>query len=302
MDDQKLLEAKYLKLITDRINVCRSYKPRFGQGHVVSLSEFEGLYGADPFYSWFGLDHPLVYAAHKAAGGITSLYRQIGIGCEQLFRQIIRDTLNLTPEQATWSYVVTSPGRKDRTLSLDGRIQISDLTSDDDKQRVQKWLQETTSTMGIDPSIASVLKGAVFEVRQGYKSKDSKRQNADIGNAGTAYSQGYLPVVTILSTRIDSDVADCYANAGWLLLRGNLSGSPFTSTFAFCSQVLGYDLAGFFQSYSGHLQETVEEVVQALLAPKEEPVSTVSVDPLTIQADELDLAEELEPNDENNEF
>lgn len=53
-----------------------------------------------------------MYAAHKAAGGITSLYRQIGMGCEQLFRQIIRDQFGLTAEQAKWSYKVKSSREK----------------------------------------------------------------------------------------------------------------------------------------------------------------------------------------------
>jgi len=30
------------------------------------LQEFQALYQADPFYNWFGLDNPLMYAAHKA--------------------------------------------------------------------------------------------------------------------------------------------------------------------------------------------------------------------------------------------
>ncbi|MCX6277959.1 MAG: hypothetical protein NT004_07665 [Bacteroidetes bacterium] len=75
----------------------------------VSLSGFLKLYGSDPFYSWIGLDSSLMYAAHKAAGGMTSV------------RQ--------TPKN-----------------------------------------------------------GVVFEVRQGYKSKDSKRQNADIDNATVAWA------------------------------------------------------------------------------------------------------------------
>lgn len=49
----------------------------------------------------------------------------------------------------------------------------------------------------------TTLKGAVFEVRQGYKSKDAKRQNADIANAAAAYTQAYLPCVVMLSSQID---------------------------------------------------------------------------------------------------
>ena len=231
------------------------------------------MYGSDPFYAWFGLNHPLMYAAHKAAGGITSLYRQIGIGCEQLFRQIIRDQLQLTIEQVNWSYQLQSNTQKDRKLSLDARIQLSDIASPAGKFKMQQWMDDASNELKIDLSIANVLKGAVFEVRQGYKSKDSKRQNADIGNAGTAYAQGFLPVIAILSTQIDYDVAYRYINSGWLLLRGHLGDSATSSTFAFCSQVLGYNLAGFFEKYADQLHETVEEVLKALLSPTADDIT-----------------------------
>ena len=94
------LDEKYLKILIDRIEVCKSYKPKFGQGgDGVSLEAFRTLYSSDPFYAWFGLDNVLMYAAHKAAGGITSVYRQIGLGGEELFRQLLQDHLGLTPEE-----------------------------------------------------------------------------------------------------------------------------------------------------------------------------------------------------------
>jgi hypothetical protein len=64
-------DQKYLALLLDKIEVCKTYHPKFGLGKAVSLAEFRVLYGRDPFYAWFGLDHPLMDAAHKAAGGIT---------------------------------------------------------------------------------------------------------------------------------------------------------------------------------------------------------------------------------------
>jgi hypothetical protein len=299
-DELKSQDQKYLDLIINKINVCKAYKPKFGQGKEVTFKEFEVLYGSDSFYAWFGLDNPLIYAAHKAAGGITSLYRQIGIGCEQMFRQIIRDQFQLTAAQATWSYTVKVPGGKDRKLSLDGRIQLGDLQSDEHKRRVSEWMAKVTAAMGMDTVIARALKGPVFEVRQGYKSKDSKRQNADIGNAGTAYTQGYLPVAVILSTQIDADVADRYINAGWLLLRGHLSDSPISSTYAFCDQVLGYDLAGFLKRNSTELKRTVEQVLKALLTPDDPSEivdKPVAMDEMNL-IDELEAANRLESDDE----
>jgi hypothetical protein len=117
-------DEKYLNILLSRISVCRHYLPRFGQGakQGMSLAQFTTLYGADVFYSWFGLDDPLVYAAHKAAGGITSVYRQIGIGCEQVFRAMLADAFMLTSEQVRWSYIHTGANTQSRKLSLDARI------------------------------------------------------------------------------------------------------------------------------------------------------------------------------------
>lgn len=77
------------------------------------MSEFQDLYQNDPFYEWFGLANPLMYAAHKAAGGMTSVYRQIGIGCERLFRAILRDCLDLSAEDVKWSYEIPTAGGRD---------------------------------------------------------------------------------------------------------------------------------------------------------------------------------------------
>lgn len=81
---------RYRNILIEPINECAHYSPKFGHGQNggFSLAEFQTLYGADTFYKWLGLDNPLMYSAHKAAGGITSVYRQIGIGCERLVRAI----------------------------------------------------------------------------------------------------------------------------------------------------------------------------------------------------------------------
>ncbi len=105
----------------------------------------------------------------------------------------------------------------------------------------------------------------MFEVRQGYKSKDSKRQNADLANAASAYSEAYLPVLLLLSTQIDDDIADRYQNARWLILRGTPTGKVTSSTYEFCRQVLDYDLAGFFERNSPRFRQEIETILKALL-------------------------------------
>src|SRR4051812_24016523 len=86
-------DERYLGVLLRAIRVSANYKPKLGQGGTegVTSEEFEALHGADPFYRWMGLDSPLLYAAHKAAGGMTSVYRQIGRGCELIIRQILVD-------------------------------------------------------------------------------------------------------------------------------------------------------------------------------------------------------------------
>jgi hypothetical protein len=212
--------------------------------------------------------NPALYAAHKAAGGIISLYRQIGLGSEEVFRQVLQDELDLSSEQVRWSYEVTMPGGRTRTLSLDGRLAYECISEPQKRQRIKEWVQEFSSRLDVAPKIAQALDGAVFEVRQGYKSKDAKRQNADLSNITSAYARGYLPVFTVLSTQIDSDIATRYRNGKCPVLIGTLAESPFHSTYAFCRKIVGYDLAGFFQRNADTLSQAIEEIIDTLLAPE----------------------------------
>jgi hypothetical protein len=109
-------------------------------------------------------------------------------------------------------------------------------------------------------------KGVVFEVRQGYKSKDSKRQNADIDNATVAWSKGYLPVFAIFSSQIDADIVLRYRNNRSGILIGSHSPDPTASLYAFTEQVIGYDLAGFFKRNSAAIKNQIHDVIQILLS------------------------------------
>lgn len=260
-------DERYFQIIQDALAVCRSYTPKFGKGRKagLTLEEFRTLYQSDPFYTWFALDSPLIYAAHKAAGGMTSVYRQIGISCERLFRQILQDSLGLTAEQAKWSYEVPSAKGRKRILSLDGRIALDEIRDKEKASCFQQWLLDAAASVKVGKRVVRSLQGSVFEVRQGYKSKDAKRQNADVGNAANAYANSYLPSVVLLSNQIDDDIAERYARAQWLMLTGTLEGSPLVSTYSFSREVLGYDLAGFFERVSGRIREEIELITEALL-------------------------------------
>jgi hypothetical protein len=266
MDPER--DKRYLDLLLKAIRVCADYKPKLGKGSQagLSLQDFQALYHSDPFYSWFGLDHPLMYAAHKAAGGMTSIYRQIGIGCEELFRTVTQDELGLSSEASAWSYIITGANQKERKLSLDCRIALSDIKHTPKRKKVASWIQAAANDLQIEKSIAKNLRGAVFEVRQGYKSKDSKRQNADISNAAIAYTQAYLPCGAVFSSQIDNDVLVRYRNEKWLILTGQvIEASSITSTYFFMKDIVGYDLAGFFTRNTETLQREINLVLEAIL-------------------------------------
>ena len=260
-------EQEYLETFLQPIRKCKDYRPKFGQGNSnkgFSLQEFKILYGADSFYSWVGLDTDLMYAAHRAAGGMTSIYRQVGIGCERLFRRIIVDTTHyIDPSFARWSYTTQTSSGKSKTLSLDGRLQLSEIRNQSVLNKVNQWITDYCNGLG---EVTQPSNGIVFEVRQGYKSKDSKRQNADIDNATVAWANDYLPVFAIFSAQIDSDIVLRYRNNRCGILIGRMNGDPKISLYAFCEQVLGYDLADFFQRESDNIKQEIHEVLETLLS------------------------------------
>lgn len=245
---------------------CADYKPAFGQegDDGLSLSEFQDLYSQDQFYAWLGLNDPMVYAAHKAAGGLTSVYRQLGIGCERLFRSVLSQELGLDENQLRWEYEYAKTERIQGKHILDARILLGDLDKDA-AGRFSKWLKSVHASLKLRAS--ANLDGVVFEVRQGYKSADSKRQNADLRFGLNAFKEGLLPVFALMSSQVSEVVARRYRADGMLVLKGTTSSDPTISTFAFFKQVIGYDLAAFFERNSSQIQAEVKKVVIKLLAP-----------------------------------
>lgn len=259
-------DAKYRELLLEPIRKCADYLPKMGGGEEVDFELFQSLYGADPLYHWMGLDTEPMFAAHKAAGGMTSVYRQLGIGSERLFRGVLRDQMGLSADQVKWSYdtlVATNDGQpKYKTLTLDGRVEMAEVQSGAERERVRSWVDGQRDKL----KISAELKGAVFEVRQGYKSADSKRQNGDIANATQALGDGYLPVLVLMSTQINKVVYERYLLNNWAVLLGTVGrGDSLSSTFDFSNEVLGYDLAAFFERNTSELRGEVTIILDQLL-------------------------------------
>jgi hypothetical protein len=135
-------EQRYLNLLLDPLDACARYQPKFGteDSTGVTLEQFKILYGEDPFYHWIGLDSDLMYAAHKAAGGMTSIYRQLGAGVDNLFRAIIKDSLLISTGVLTDDDMISTYAffRKIVGFELDAFFQRN---TDAMRQRCQKILK-----------------------------------------------------------------------------------------------------------------------------------------------------------------
>lgn len=261
-------DSVYIQLLLAPLAECARYRPSLGQeGDLgVDLLQFRAMYGEDPLYHWVGLDSDLVYAAHKAAGGMTSLYRQLGIGCERLLRRIVQDALALSAGQVVWSYEYDRGDGRKAIHTLDARIGLSDIQAPASQARVRRWIRESALWMGMGSERADSLEGVVLEIRQGYKSADSKRQNADLRFGLRAYADAnLLPVILIVSTQASESVCRRYRNARILVLRGFLEGEG--STFTFFRDVIGYDLAAFFERNTAEIRRQFNVVMQQLLDP-----------------------------------
>ncbi len=259
--DQTLVE-----IFLTPIRICSSYRPAFGhlKSDGIDLPAFQNLYGSDPFYTWIGLDNPFVYAAHKAAGGLTSVYRQIGVGAERLLRAIIRNALGLSEEETTWSYRYRKLNGKTGIHNLDAKISFSDLS--DARRRVfTDWMAAIGPYVDLTPAKLKRIQGVAFEIRQGYKSADSKRQNADLRFGMSAYQEGLLPAFMILSRQVNEAVIDRYRKDKMAVLTGTLDGDSLSSTFMFFKQVVGFDLEAFFRRNSETLKSETLTIIRSLL-------------------------------------
>ena len=229
--DQADADAVFIDVFLSPIRKCASYTPAFGQetgGAGLTLPEFRALYGGDSFYTWLGLDDPLLYAAHKAAGGLTSVYRQIGVGSERLFRAVLTRSLGLSEVQLLWAYdYAVAPATN--IHKLDARILVADVDAKV-RARVADWLARAKTAVGSSTDGFTVLNGVVFEVRQGYKSADSKRQSADLRFGVFAYQSGLLPAFAIMSAQVSEPVIRRYRSDGMLVLTGLLNDDPTIST------------------------------------------------------------------------
>lgn len=262
----KELDEKYLEIFLSPLYACADYLPAFGTNGTggLSLGDFRALYGGDEFYSWIGLDSPLMYAAHKAAGGITSIYRQIGVGAERLLCEIIKDCFSLTQEEVEWKYEYQKSRRQKAFHILDARISVDVLKEQSQRDRVEAWLVKARQKAHGDTR--TNLTGAIFEIRQGYKSADSKRQNADLRFGARSYQIGHVPVVMVLSSQVSETVINRYRDAGMLVLTGVRSDDPTVSTFAFFKEVVGYGLEDFFIRMSPRIKEVVHSLIEQLLS------------------------------------
>lgn len=269
--NQDTRDSFYRDLLLTPLEKSTKCRPKMGTDKPVSLTGFKELYGADPFYHWMGLDNILVYQAARGNSGMTSIYRQLGIGVERLFRHIIMDEFDLDEHQANWSYTIPATKTAEaKTRNLDARIDLGMVNNQSKRQLVDDWLTDVKSRIYQKQAIDFPLKGVVFEVRQGYKSQDSKRSQGDTDNCKRALMEQYQMVVSVISMQINDAARTHYLDNGILVMTGDVnSDHVMTSTFAFMDRIIGYDFAGFFERNTSALKENMQTILEKTLTVKD---------------------------------
>jgi len=198
---------------------------------------------------------------------MTSVYRQLGTGCERFVRAVMKDQFGLSEEEINWSYTVERSDGSERTLTLDARLDFSHLDGNPKADNLRSWTHDVADKLSFSPAQIGTLAGSVFEIRQGYKSQDAKRQNADMQSAMRARNDSYVFVMSVVSSQISNTLRRRYQNSQMLVLVGNLSGDPLDDTFAFLEQVVGYSVREFFERNSAAIRGEVEVILRQLLSP-----------------------------------
>lgn len=72
-----------------------------------------------------------------------------------------------------------------------------------------------------------------------------------------------------MSSQIDDEIVERYERGKWLVLRGYLQSDALSSTFQFMSEVVGYDLAAFFERNAATLRDLTHSVLESLLTTNE---------------------------------
>jgi len=78
----------------------------------------------------------------------------------------------------------------------------------------------------------------------------------------------FLPCAVILLNQIDGDILVRYRMEKWAVLTGVVGrNDQLPLTYDFMRDVIGYDLAWFFERNTETLRAEVDQVLRALLAP-----------------------------------
>ena len=260
-------ERRYLDILLGRIMTCGRYAPKLGRGGGggggLPHAAFQDLCRGDRFCGRLGMNSPAVYAARKPSGGLASLCRQIKSGRGGVLRGILRGGLGLPAADVRRPFKASGMDVASRTPRPDAWVYLGGIRDVAARNRFHAWMRGASASIGVGSGAAGAPRGAVFEARQGCKSRDSKRRTADMANAAMAHAQECLPCIAAPSSQTGSGILRQYREK-WAVMTGADAGVLYTSTCDFVRGAVGHGLAGFFERSSEALQSEIDRVVALL--------------------------------------
>jgi hypothetical protein len=159
------------------------------------------------------------------AGGLTSVYRQIGVGTEHLLRAIIRDSLGLTAEETTWSYRYRKPNGKTGVHSLDAKISFADL-SDAQRRIFIEWMEVVGPHVDLTPANGSGYKVSFLKSGKVIKAR-TLNVRMRIYVRHECLSGGIASCIHDLSQQVSETVIDRYRKDKMAVLTGTLAETRY---------------------------------------------------------------------------
>lgn len=234
--DKKALLSTLDRIIETKVEMIRQTYSE------VAPKEVEKEIKSDALYGLLFRDISEFYVQSVLGGRITtSLHRNFGDIVEMSVREIFKSAFDLDDQLAQSSFTLKSIEKRS-TRTTDVTLPYTAL-EEKTVGRLRAFHEQLCKRHRRDvEGLHATCKGVGYEVRQCYKSNDSKRRTADIDMSHLLANKGLAPVMLIFCSSSSASIIQDYNRLSkWLILEG-------TAAFEYVNDVTGFNYRAYLDS------------------------------------------------------